>query len=46
MPGLPIAGIHLLAGVFAPGKAGMPALRQSDIAGLWGKNILGTTKSL
>ena len=27
-------------GVFAPGKAGMPALRQSGIAGLWGKNIL------
>ena len=28
-----------LDGVFAPGKAGMPALRQSGIAGLWGKNI-------
>ena len=29
--------------VFAPGKAGMPALRQSGIAGLWGKNIPQTT---
>jgi len=28
-----------LDSVFAPGKAGMPALRQSGIAGLWGKNI-------
>ena len=31
--------ISRLDSVFAPGKAGMPALRQSGIARLWGKNI-------